>query len=159
MAEDLTVTVSADALRKLLVAVSGPPHLIRELIVIQNLPGDLGDKDDPVSVLLNQYKEQVIQQKSAPSAHDDILRAATKLWGKEWHRVMVIEECAELIQALTHYQRERNSMDDVLAEVADVQIVCRQMAIDEGVKRVQHHVDRKMVRLSERINNNDPTKR
>lgn len=91
--------------------------------------------------------------------HDETLRAATDAWGKEFHYTMVIEECAELIQAITHYLRGRCNMDKVLSEVADVTILCRQIAVDEGIELVDEQIDAKMERLISRIRENDPNKR
>lgn len=49
------VEVSASALRELLSAIAGPPHLIRELQVIRGLPGS----DNPINTLINEFNECV----------------------------------------------------------------------------------------------------
>lgn len=41
---------------------------------------------------------------------------------------MVSEECAELINALCKYKRGRVTDSDVITEIADVMIMCEQMA-------------------------------
>ena len=53
------VTVSADALRSVLAALTGPPHLIRELMVIHSLHQKMPDTDgsDSVGTLINEYNE------------------------------------------------------------------------------------------------------
>lgn len=47
-----TVTVNAEALRRLLVALSGPPHYIRELQVTRDPPFG---KDNPINILGQNY--------------------------------------------------------------------------------------------------------
>lgn len=54
MSDEQTVTVSASALRAVLVALNGPGHYIRELQVTR---GPLFD--NPIDTLLTQYNEQV----------------------------------------------------------------------------------------------------
>ena len=50
-----TVTVDAKSLRDVLSALKGPSHHIRELLVIDGLPGDEGS----ISKLVRQYNEAV----------------------------------------------------------------------------------------------------
>lgn len=50
-----TVTVNANALRQILEALSGPPHHMRELLVISDLPGH----DCPIKRLVNEYNDAV----------------------------------------------------------------------------------------------------
>lgn len=49
------VSVPAEALRQVIGALIGPPHYIRELQVIRNLPG----ADDPISQLITAYNAWV----------------------------------------------------------------------------------------------------
>lgn len=59
-----TVTVNADALRKILQALNGPPHHIRELQAIRNLPG----YDCPITLLTEEYNAAVHEHnKEAPN--------------------------------------------------------------------------------------------
>ncbi len=50
-----TVNVDAKALKSVLGALIGPAHHIRELIAIQNLPGDESD----INKLVRQFNEAV----------------------------------------------------------------------------------------------------
>lgn len=50
----LKVSVSAEALREVLVALSGPPHLVRELQVLAN---SALFPDSPINVLLREFNE------------------------------------------------------------------------------------------------------
>lgn len=53
-----TVTVDADALRRILQALIGPGYLIRELQAIRSLG------NSPINKLMEQYKEQISQTES-----------------------------------------------------------------------------------------------
>lgn len=55
MDTDRKVIVDAKALREILTALQGPPHLIRELIAISNLQGH----DCPIKKLVAQFNRQV----------------------------------------------------------------------------------------------------
>jgi hypothetical protein len=50
-----TVTVNAQALRELLQAVIGEPHLIHELQVTRTLPELVGSSMNPIDVLITEY--------------------------------------------------------------------------------------------------------
>ena len=92
--------------------------------------------------------------------HDEILRSATQSWGTKFHHEMMIEECAELIQALTHFHRGRCTIDKVLEEISDVIILCRQLTVDNDADSlINLIIDAKMERLVSRIRDNDPNKR
>lgn len=53
MDDNEKVLVNAKALREVLQALVGPGHLIRELLVISNLPGH----DCPIKQLIKDYNE------------------------------------------------------------------------------------------------------
>jgi len=62
------VTVSADALRSVLKAIMGPPHLIRELVVIHDLYQKLPmDQPDPITTLINEFNIAVETHNAAPA--------------------------------------------------------------------------------------------
>ena len=50
-----TITVDAQALRRILQALTGPPHLIRELQATRGIAELTGD--DPIGTLVKQYNE------------------------------------------------------------------------------------------------------
>ena len=58
-----TITVDAEALRQVLQALIGPPHHIRELQVLCNLP------DSPITALVTTYNEWHAQQQKG-GQHD-----------------------------------------------------------------------------------------
>jgi len=61
-----TVTVNAEALQALLVAVNGPSHYIRELQVTRDLPAGMSD-DNPLNILTKEFNEQVEAYKKGHS--------------------------------------------------------------------------------------------
>lgn len=71
-----------------------------------------------------------------------------------WDQVeMVHEECAELINALCKLKRNRCEWSDVITEIADVMIMCEQMAFYFGKERVRAEKERKLQRLKEKLSN------
>ena len=82
-----------------------------------------------------------------------ILRAAIAKYGISHQIDMAHEEMGELIVALHHLKRGKATADDVITEIADVTIMIYQLAEMFGVEKVQAEIDRKLKRLSERMNN------
>lgn len=82
----------------------------------------------------------------------DILIEAISKFGEEKQIDMAIEECSELINALEKFRRGRVERFDVITEIADVQIMCEQMAIIFGEGGVFIEKQRKLERLKERLN-------
>jgi NTP pyrophosphatase (non-canonical NTP hydrolase) len=86
-----------------------------------------------------------------------VCRRALATYGTDSQLAMVIEECAELIVALTHYGRGRASLTDIADELADVTIVLAQLAIllqTNGVD-VNAATDAKLDRLEQRLEGRD----
>ena len=84
--------------------------------------------------------------------YEEILMAADETFPPSSHRLIAMEEAAELIQALTHYERGRVGADKVAEEVGDVIIMCRQLIINFGMEEaVAASIDKKMFRLTQRI--------
>ena len=91
-----------------------------------------------------------------------LLERALNLWGTKFQLDMLQEECAELIQAVSHYKRRKvNSFIEVLEEIVDVEIMLGQIKLAllisfdkdkyEAIKR------KKFKRLEERLNDQLPT--
>lgn len=53
----------------------------------------------------------------------EVWEEAIRRWGPDHQIIMAMEECAELIQALAHYQRGRGSIGKVIKEFGDA-FVC-----------------------------------
>lgn len=58
---------------------------------------------------------------------NDILIAAVKTFGGRAQEEVAVEECAELIQAITHKHRGR--AHNIAEEIADVEIMLQQLKI------------------------------
>lgn len=76
---------------------------------------------------------------------------AVEKFGPESQINMAIEECAELINALCKLRRERVGTIDVVTEIADVQIMCEQLAYMFGDQTVADERKRKIERLQKRL--------
>lgn len=78
-----------------------------------------------------------------------------KHYGKESQMAIAQEEAAELIQAISKVRRHgetENTLDHLAEEIADVQIMCRQLAWLYGLRReVQEYMDAKVERQEIRI--------
>lgn len=80
-----------------------------------------------------------------------VYKLAVEKFGPESQIDMAIEECAELINALCKLRRERVGPIAVVTEIADVQIMCEQLAYMFGEKMVADERKRKIERLRKRI--------
>lgn len=77
---------------------------------------------------------------------------AIRNWEFPAQAMMVMEECSELINAMCKYDRGRIHQADIITEIADVMIMCEQMASFFGEDNVEAEKDRKLRRLKERLN-------
>ena len=57
-----------------------------------------------------------------------VYQDAIDVWGVQSQCLMAMEECAELIQALSHYRRY-STVHEVVEEIADVEIMCKQLRL------------------------------
>jgi len=79
---------------------------------------------------------------------------AIKAFGKEKQMDMVIEECAELIQAVNKYKRKPNidTLKSLAGEIADVQIMLKQLIEMHNLEfDVNRFIDIKLERLKNTI--------
>jgi NTP pyrophosphatase (non-canonical NTP hydrolase) len=58
-----------------------------------------------------------------------ILQAAIDNFGISQQLDLAIEECSELITAISHWRRDRCKEESILEEVADVEIMCNQIRL------------------------------
>ncbi len=82
----------------------------------------------------------------------EVIKLAIKTYGKEAQTKMLFEEMAELQNALCKLARGRGAVGDVCEEIADVMIMCFQMAQIYGPKQVEQMAQYKMRRLKNRLN-------
>lgn len=83
---------------------------------------------------------------------DEVIKLAIKTYGKEAQTQMLFEEMAELQNALCKLARGRGTADQVCEEIADVMIMCFQMAQIYGPKLVEGWAEYKIARLKDRLN-------
>lgn len=76
---------------------------------------------------------------------NEIYRKAIERYGAYNQRLMAIEECAELTNALAKYPRNRSTTDDIIEEIADMTIMCRQLALMFGEKEVETQISYKTI--------------
>ncbi len=76
-----------------------------------------------------------------------LYQKAIDKWGIEAQRNMAFEELGELNTALARYKRGRATKEEIITELADVTIMCEQMAIIFGFDDYEKEVNRKLIRL------------
>lgn len=65
--------------------------------------------------------------------------------------LMVVEECGELLSALSKYNRHRVGSPEVITELADVSIMVEQLATYFGYDKFKDEKQRKLERLKVRL--------
>lgn len=85
--------------------------------------------------------------------HADTLRAAIAQFGEESQTNMLLEEMAELAVAVAHLRRGKATVNEVIGEIADVEVMLAQLKliIPDGTDRVTWARDVKLKRLKRRI--------
>lgn len=80
-----------------------------------------------------------------------VFNKALSEYGITSQKMMTIEECAELINALAKLARGRVSQMDIITELADVSIMVDQMALFFGEELFKQERERKVNRLEKRL--------
>lgn len=83
-----------------------------------------------------------------------IWRQSIDHYGKQLQSIVCMEECAELIQAISKKLRKDTSSNDVLAEeMADVIVCLHQLKMMYGIadKAISDWVEAKTLRLAKRM--------
>lgn len=93
--------------------------------------------------------------KMSEKEFDEIVKRAIETFGKDAQIQMLFEEMAELQNAICKLSRGRGTAGDVCEEIADVMIMCFQMAQIFGAKAVEQAANFKMRRLKYRLNRVD----
>lgn len=86
------------------------------------------------------------------SKRKEVYEQALQKWGVENQLWMVTEECGELLNVIGKMRRERVTREDVITELADVTIMCEQIAQFIGYDDFLVELDRKLERLKQRLN-------
>lgn len=92
--------------------------------------------------------------KMSEKEFDETISLAIKTYGKEAQTQMLFEEMAELQNAICKLNRGRGSNRDVCEEIADVMIMCLQMAQIYGPELVEGWAEYKIARLKDRLTQN-----
>lgn len=95
---------------------------------------------------------QRILPKLSEKEFDETISLAIKTYGKEAQTQMLFEEMAELQNAICKLNRGRGTAGEVCEEIADVMIMCLQMAQIYGPKLVEGWANYKVTRLKDRLN-------
>lgn len=82
----------------------------------------------------------------------EIFEECVKQWGIKAQMGMVVEECAELIQAISKVNREKpGSVDNLLEELADVELMVEQMRYYFDGNKIDEWKKLKMERLKVKL--------
>ena len=82
----------------------------------------------------------------------EICQAALDNYGFEAQKTMLIEEVGELLNSISKLSRNRSNEDDVLSELADVEIMVKQMALNFGYDKFKRSLEYKLNRLEDKLN-------
>ncbi len=80
---------------------------------------------------------------------ENLYRATIERWGVDAQYDQAIEECAELIAALKHYQRGKITRQAVIDELADATLMLGQLRWMFGEDQVDAAVSKKLSKLSD----------
>lgn len=84
----------------------------------------------------------------------DLMRLYNRVlntFGIENQTFMLIEECAELLNAVAKMKRDRAKKEDIITELADVSIMVEQLALFYDWDEFKEERERKLKRLEDRI--------
>ncbi len=80
----------------------------------------------------------------------EIITSAIRVFGEIAQEEVAIEECSELIQAITHKHRGREH--NIAEEIADVEIMCEQLKIiNNCADKVEEYRKAKIERLYNKV--------
>lgn len=80
-----------------------------------------------------------------------LYQKAIDTWGIDAQRYMLFEELGELVTAIAQENRGRVSKKDIITELADVSIMCEQMALFFGYDEYEKEKEFKLDRLKKRL--------
>ena len=81
-----------------------------------------------------------------------VYEKALQMWGAGAQIIMAIEEMSELTKELCKHFRDRQNVEDIADEIADVTIMMEQLRLIFGInEEVCSHMDMKVLRLQSRL--------
>ncbi len=78
---------------------------------------------------------------------EQLYQATIDKWGVEAQYEQMVEECAELIAALKHFQRGKISKQSVIDELADVTLMLGQLTWMFGPREIEESIAEKRKKL------------
>lgn len=81
-----------------------------------------------------------------------IYKRAVDFYGSILQMLMLVEECGEMVVAISHYRRGKLSQAQLAEHVADLEIMCSQMRVIVGDRVVEDQKQKKLVDLESRLN-------
>jgi NTP pyrophosphatase (non-canonical NTP hydrolase) len=81
----------------------------------------------------------------------EIEQLALNTYGIVSQQWMLVEECSELLNAISKSKRGRVGKDEIITELADVSIIVEQMAFFYGENDFKKEKERKLLRLKKRL--------
>lgn len=90
-----------------------------------------------------------------PPEYRPVLIKALDEYGFDAQSSQAQEECRELDESLLFYHEHSYPESSVVTEIADVIIMCHQLALHFGIEEVNKEIEYKMGRLNDRIEEND----
>ena len=112
---------------------------------------EMNCEDCVVNKIFQEYaRVQKEQREEQQTPESEIFKPAVYWWGKEAQTDMMIEEMAELTQAILHERRGRDH--NIAEEMADVKIMLAQMEIIfQNAGEVEQRFREKVARLDQRL--------
>lgn len=80
-----------------------------------------------------------------------VSKQALEKFGEKNQIQIAIEECAELIQALCHFERNRKTKEQVTQEIADVYLSLESLQHIFGKCQIEQWFDQKVERLQKEV--------
>ncbi len=79
---------------------------------------------------------------------EQLYQATIDTWGIDAQYEQMVEECAELIAALKHFQRGKIDRQKVIDELADVSLMVGQLTWMFGQETVNQTIEDKLAKLN-----------
>lgn len=92
-------------------------------------------------------KKIEVEEKAQLSLYNRVLSS----YGIDAQKWMLVEECGELLNAIAKLKRKRSKKEEIITELADVQIMVEQMAFLFGWDEFKAEKKRKLERLKSRL--------
>ena len=81
-----------------------------------------------------------------------LLKKALDTLGEEFQLMLLVEECGELLQAISKaYRGKPGSVDSIQEEIADVQLMLDQVKLIYDENEINRIMEQKLIRLKSRL--------